>query len=89
MPNLSQVQKEVSDFIREKICNNGVYQGEVEAVASHFLQNVAGDIALLDKNTQKTLLLYLSGKYDNVNGIYLGEDTEELPTLEIGDLFDW
>ncbi len=88
MPNLSQVQKEVSDFIREKICNNGVYQGEVEAVASHFLQNVAGDIALLDKNTQKTLLLYLSGKYDNVNGIYLGEDTEELPTLEIGDLFD-
>ncbi|MBE6420445.1 MAG: DNA (cytosine-5-)-methyltransferase [Akkermansiaceae bacterium] len=61
---------------------------ESAAIASHFLQNTRGDIPLLNNNTRRKLHQLLTSKENREDGIYACEGCEELPNIEIADLFN-
>ena len=56
MQVLSKLQKEISDYFMMDTCFNNEHKAEAEAIASHLLQNLTGDIPLLNKKTHKKLL---------------------------------
>lgn len=61
---------------------------EVDAIISHFLQNPLGDIPLLDKNKQNDIYKATNSFLFQEDGILYGADPDELPTIELPDLFD-
>lgn len=88
MQLLSKLQKEISDYFMMDTCFNNEHKAEAEAIASHLLQNLTGDIPLLNKKTHKKLLHILSQKSSKEHGIYACEDSEELQSIELPDLFN-
>lgn len=88
MQSFSKLLDEITDFIKAD-CNLAEYmKEEAAAIATHFLQNTKGDIPLLSNNTRKKLHQFLATKENREDGIYACEGCEELPNIEISDLFN-
>ena len=65
-----------------------VQKSESSAIVSHFLQSPHGDIPLLDKKLQNIFLHQIAQISKSDYDITLGEETAELPVIEIPSLFN-
>lgn len=88
MQSLTKLTKKISDFLEAENSLCQEHKIEKEAIITHFLQNTTGDIPMLCSKTQKKLLNFLNRHATRENGIYACEDSEELPCVELPDLFD-
>ena len=69
-------------------CLSDTQKGEVDAIISHFLQTPLGDIPLLDKNNQADLVKIANSFFSQEEGILYGAEPDELPTIELPNLFN-
>lgn len=88
MQLLSKLQKETYNFLITDAGLKNEHKTEAEAIVSHLLQNPTGNIPLLNKKTQIKLLHILSQNTSKEHGIYACEDSDELPNIELPDLFN-
>ncbi|MBR5212935.1 MAG: DNA (cytosine-5-)-methyltransferase [Akkermansia sp.] len=87
MKLLSELRKELTDIVKnDSFLKDHI--NETEAIVSHFLQNISGEIPLLPKHKQAELLLHLNKKTNDDYDLFLGEASDELPNIEVPDLFN-
>lgn len=88
MQSISKVQKKLADFLRTDNSLTDAQKHSIDAIITHFLQNPAGDIPLLEADKKKQLMELLTNVVDREDGLYLSENTEALPCIQMADLFD-